>query len=116
MSFVGFITNGFFIADFWGALLSLPLALFIAFWISNVKNKFAVVGGAFLGVLLGFIGLLLWLGPVFHKEPLPNTDPVAAFFGSLFLCAILGLVFGIVIDLVIAQQSERDYRRQLSHE
>ena len=116
MSVGAFITNGFFIADFWGALIALPLALGVTFWVSNVKNKVAVVGGAALGILLGFIGILLWLGPVFHTNPLPNTDPVAAFFGTLFLCAVLGLIFGLVSDLVIASRNERDYRRQLMHE
>ena len=116
MSFGAFITNGFFIADFWGALIALPLALGVIYWVSNVKNKGAVVGGAFLGILLGFIGILLWLGPVFHTNPLPNTDPVAVFFGTLFFCAILGLIFGLVTDLLIARRNERDYRRQLIHE
>ena len=116
MSFGAFITNGFFIADFWGALIALPLALGVIYWVSNVRNKAAVVGGAFLGILVGFIGILLWLGPVFHVNPLPNTDPVAVFFGTVFLCAILGLIFGLVMDLVIARRNERDYRRQLMHE
>jgi hypothetical protein len=116
MSFGAFITNGFFIADFWGALIALPLALGVTFWVSNVKSKGAVVGGAFLGIILGFVGILLWLGPVFHTNPLPNTDPVAVFFGTLFFCAILGLIFGLATDLVIARRNERDYRRQLSHE
>ncbi|HCI80851.1 MAG TPA: PTS sucrose transporter subunit IIBC [Ktedonobacter sp.] len=116
MSFGAFITNGFFIADFWGALIALPLALGVIYWVSNVRNKAAVVGGAFIGVLVGFIGILLWLGPVFHANPLPNTDPVAVFFGTLFACAILGLIFGLSTDLIIARRNERDYRRQLMHE
>ena len=116
MSFGAFITNGFFIADFWGALIALPLALGVTFWVSNVKNKGAVVGGGLLGILVGFVGILLWLGPVFHTNPLPNTDPVAVFFGTLFFCAILGLIFGLVTDLLIAKRNERDYRRQLMHE
>ncbi len=50
--------DGIFIGDFWGFLLALPIALFLAYWMSEVKNRTAVVVGAFAGALLGFIIIL----------------------------------------------------------
>ncbi|GAC1393604.1 MAG: hypothetical protein NVS4B11_22610 [Ktedonobacteraceae bacterium] len=105
-----------FIGDFWGTIIALPIALFLAFWLSNVKNKAAVVGGAFVGILIGFIGVLCWVDTLIHPNPLPNVDGVATFFSTLLLNAALGLVGGIITDLIVARRSERDYRRQVQHE
>ena len=105
-----------FIGDFWGTILALPIALFLAFWLSNVKNKVAVVGGALLGIVLGFLGILCVVGTLIHPQPLPHVDGVATFFSTLLLNSALGLAFGIATDLIIAQRNERDYRRQVQHE
>ena len=108
--------NGIFIGDFWGTVLAVPVALFLAFWLSNVKNKFAVIGGALVGILLGFFGILCVVGTVFRPTPLPNVDGVAVFFSSVLLNSALGLIFRIATDLIIANRNERDYRREIQHE
>lgn len=105
-----------FIGDFWGTLLALPIALFLAFWLSNVKNKAAVIGGALVSILIGFLGVLCVVGTLIHPHPLPNVDGVATFFSTLLLNSALGLSAGILIDVVIARRNERDYRRQVQHE
>ena len=108
--------NGIFIGDFWGTVLSVPIALFLAFWLSNVKNKIAVIGGALIGILLGFFGILCIVGTVFRPTPLPNVDGVTIFFSALLLNSALGLIFGIGTDLIIANRNERNYRREVQHE
>ncbi len=105
--------DGIFIGDFWGFLLALPIALFLAFWMSAVKNRTAVVVGAFAGTLLGFIIILGWVGTLIYDTPLPNANPVAVFFGSLLFCSALGLSGAIILDLIIARNKQRDYRRQV---
>jgi len=110
------IGDPIFIGDFWGTLISLPAALFLAFWLSNVKNKVAVIGGALVGILIGFLGILCVVGTLIHPEPLPHVDGIATFFSSVLLNSALGLTAGILTDLIIAQRNERDYRRQVQHE
>lgn len=105
--------DGIFIGDFWGFLLALPVALFLAFWMSAVKNRTAVVVGAFAGALLGFIIILGWVGTLIYDTPLPDANPVGVFFGSLFFCSTLGLSGAIILDLIIARNTRRDYRRQV---
>ncbi len=105
-----------FIGDFFGMVLALPVALFLAFWLSNVKNKIAVIGGAFGGVVLGFLIILCWVGTLIRPTPLPNVDGIATFFSSVLLNSALGLSAGILIDLIIARRSDKDYRRQVQHE
>ena len=104
--------DGIFIGDFWGFLLALPIALFLAYWISDVKNRMVVVLGAFIGALLGFIAILGIVGTLIFDQPLPNASPVATFFSSLFMCSILGLTGAIILDLIVAARTSRDYRRQ----
>ncbi|GAC1358903.1 MAG: hypothetical protein NVS2B12_30990 [Ktedonobacteraceae bacterium] len=105
-----------FIGDFFGLLISLPIALFLAFWMSAVKNRAAVVIGAFIGALLGFLIILVWASPLIFNTPLPGISGASAFFGGALFCSIMGLIGGIVMDLVVASRSARDYRRQVSHE
>ncbi|GAC1652064.1 MAG: hypothetical protein NVS4B12_23260 [Ktedonobacteraceae bacterium] len=105
-----------FIGDFWGTVLALPIALFLAFWLSNVKNKVTVIGGALVGVLIGFLGILCIVGTLIHPNPLPHVDGVATFFSTLLLNSALGLSAGILIDVVVARRNERDYQRQVQHE
>jgi quinol-cytochrome oxidoreductase complex cytochrome b subunit len=109
--------DGIFIGDFFGFLLALPVALFLAFWMSDVKKRSIVVLGAFIGALIGFIFILGWVGTLIYDQPLPNANPTATFFGSLLICSVLGLAGGIILDLIVASRSSRDYRRQtLVHE
>lgn len=105
-----------FIGDFWGTLISLPVALFLAFWLSNVKNKVAVIGGALVGVIIGFLGVLCIVGTLIHPDPLPYVDGVATFFSTVLFNSALGLSAGILTDLVISRRNERDYRRQVQQE
>ena len=105
--------DGYFIADIFGLILALPMALFLAFWMSVVKNRAAVVVGAFAGALLGFIIILGWVGTLIFDTPLPDANPVSVFFGSLLFCSALGLSGAIILDLIIARSSRRAYRRQV---
>ena len=103
--------SGVFIGDFFGFLLSLPTALFLAFWLSNVKNRGIVVLGAFIGCLLGFILILAWVGTLIFDTELPGATGAATFFGSLLFCSALGLGTAIILDLIVARRTRRDYRR-----
>lgn len=100
---------------FWGALfgliIALPMALFMSFWMSAVRKRAAVVLGAFLGGVLGFLIILGWAGTLIYDTPLPGASGGSAFFGTLLFCAALGLVFGMGFDMLIARANRRDYRR-----
>ncbi|MFL5626066.1 MAG: PTS sucrose transporter subunit IIBC [Ktedonobacteraceae bacterium] len=104
--------NDIFIGGFCGFLLSLPIALFLAFWMSAVKNRGIVVLGGFIGALLGFIIILGWVGTLIFSTPLPNANGASTFFGSVLLCSVLGLAGAIILDLIVARRNARDYRRQ----
>ncbi len=106
------VTDPIFIGDIFGFILSLPIALFLAYWLSAVKNHAAVVVGAFAGALLGFLVLLGWAGTLIYDTPLPGANGGNVFFGSVLLCSILGLVVAMLTDLLIARRSRRDYIRQ----
>jgi biotin transporter BioY len=112
------VSSGIFIGDFFGFLLSLPVSLFLAFWMSEVKNRWIVVLGAFLGCLLGFILILAWVGTLIFDTELPGATAAATFFGSVLLCSALGLSAGIILDLIVARRTRRYYRRpqQVVHE
>lgn len=105
--------DGIFIGDFWGFLLALPVALFLAFWMSAVKNRWVVVLGALIGAVIGFVFILGWVGTLIYDTPLPGANPAATFFGSLLLCSVLGLTGGIILDLIVASRTRHDYRRQV---
>ena len=107
--------NGITIGAFFGFLLSLPVALFLAFWISAVKKRSAVVIGAFIGALIGLLIILIWAGTLIFDTPLPGANGGSAFFGGLLLCSALGLIGGILTDLVMAAKHNRDYRRSIAH-
>ncbi len=104
--------NAIFIGDIFGLILALPIALFLAYWISAVKSHIAVVVGAFVGAMLGFLILLGWTGTLFNKTPLPGANGGNVFFGSVLLCSILGVVGGMATDMLIARRNRRDYLRQ----
>lgn len=103
--------QGIFLADFLGLLLSLPIALFLAFWMSDVKRKVAVVIGAFIGAFLAFVVILGWVGELIYNTVLPGATPGATFFGSVLICSAAGLAFGILSDLIVARLNPKDYRR-----
>lgn len=100
---------------FWGALfgliVSLPLALFMAFWMSAVRKRFVVIFGALVGGVLGFLIVLGWAGTLIYSTSLPGAGGGPAFFGGLLFCAALGLGFGVGADLLLARSNRRDYRR-----
>ncbi len=110
--------SGIFLADLFGLILSLPIALFLAFWMSDVKNRVVVVLGAFLGAFLAFLIILGWVGTLIYDTVLPGATSGGTFFGSLFLCSALGLSTAIISDLIVARITRRDYRRSaaVAHE
>lgn len=103
--------QGVFLADLFGLILALPIALFLAFWMSAVKRRSVVVLGAFIGSFLGFLGILAWVGELIYDSVLPGANPGSVFFGSLLINSAAGLVFGIGADLIVAKATRRDYRR-----
>jgi len=109
------IGDPIFVADFFGFILALPVSLFLAFWMSAVKNRGVVVLGGFIGALLGFLGILGWVGTLIYDTPLPNANGVATFFGSVLICSVGGVAVAIILDLIIARLRSQDYRRQAIH-
>jgi hypothetical protein len=103
--------QGIFLADLFGLILALPMALFLAFWMSAVKRRSAVVVGAFIGSFLGFLIILGWVGELIYDTVLPGANPGSTFFGSLLLCSAAGLSFGVLADLLVARLTRKDYRR-----
>lgn len=104
------------IGAFFGFLLALPVALFLVFWLSAVKNRKAVVMGGLAGAFIAFLVILGWAGTLFFSTPIPGANGASAFFGGVLLCSAAGLVSGILVDLFVARRHSSDYRRQLSHE
>ena len=104
------------IGAFFGMLLSLPVAPFLAFWMSAVKKRAAVVIGAIIGCVLGFLILDGWAGPLFFGKSMEGANGASMFFGGLLFCTTLGVVAGMVTDLLVARYSRRDYQRQHAHE
>src|SRR5260370_2194106 len=102
--------QGIFLGGLFGFLSPLPVALFLAFWISNVKRPMVVVIGAFIGSFIGFLIILGWVGTLIYDTVLPNASPGSTFFGSLLLCSGTRIVFGIVSDLIVARLTARHYR------
>lgn len=103
--------QGVFWADLFGLILALPLAMFLAFWMSAVRRRAVVVLGAFIGGIIGFLVILGWVGELIFDTVLPGANPGAVFFGSLFVNSATALVGGILADLVVARLTRRDYRR-----
>jgi len=111
------IGDPIFIGDFWGLVLALPISLFLAYWLSAVKNHLAVIIGALAGALLTFFLILAWAGTLLtNKPPLAGANGGAVFFGSVLLCSILGLSTAILTDVIIANRHSEDYRRHAAHE
>ena len=105
--------QGIFQADLIGFILSLPIVLFLAYWMSAVKRPMVVVTGAFIGGFLGFLIILAWVGTLIYDTVLPGATAGGTFFGSLLFCSALGLSFGIIADLIVARLTAKDYRRQV---
>ncbi|HLI08342.1 MAG TPA: PTS sucrose transporter subunit IIBC [Ktedonobacteraceae bacterium] len=104
-------TSGIFVGALVGFILSLPISLFLAFWMSAVKRRWAVVLGAFIGAFIGFLIILGWVGTLIFNTPLPGADGASTFFGSLFFDSTLGLAGGMIMDLLIARANPNIYRR-----
>ena len=104
------------IGDIFGLVLALPIAPFLAFWMSAVKSKWAVVLGAILGTIIGFLAILAWVGTLINDTPLPGVSGAPVFFGSVLFCSIMGVIGGILTDLLVGTRSKRDYSRQTAHE
>ncbi|SRR6266568_1634623 len=107
-----------FIGDLFGFILAMPVALFLAFWLSAVKNRAVVVVGAFAGTLIGFLGILGWVDTLIYNTPLPGTNGPVTFFGSVLICSIAGLAAAMILDLIVARMTSRNYRRsaQTAHQ
>ena len=103
--------QGIFQADLIGFILSLPIVLFLAYWMSAVKRPVVVVTGAFIGSFLGFLIILAWVGTLIFDTVLPGANPGSTFFGSLLFCSALGLSVAIIADLIVARLTAKDYRR-----
>lgn len=103
--------QGIFWADLLGLILALPIAMFLAFWMSEVKRPAMVVLGAFIGGFLGFLIILAWVDELIFDTVLPGASPGNVFFGSLFFCSAMALVGAIVTDVAVARATRRDYRR-----
>lgn len=103
--------QGIFEASLIGFILSLPIVLFLAYWMSAVKRPMVVVTGAFIGGFLGFLIILAWVGTLIYDTVLPGATAGATFFGSLLFCSALGLSFGVIADLIVARLTAKDYRR-----
>lgn len=103
--------NGVFWGALFGLIVSLPLSLFMAFWMSAVRRRSVVVIGALVGGILGFLIILGWAGTLIYDTDLPGAGGGPAFFGGLLFCAALGLAFGVGADLLVARVTRRDYRR-----
>ena len=104
-------SSGVFIGDVFGFLLALPVTLFLAYWISAVPNRLVVVMGAFVGALIGFFGILAWVGTLIYNTELPGASGTATFFGSLLICSTLGVDAAIITDVIVARLTRRSYRR-----
>ena len=104
-------TAGVFWGALFGLLLSLPVSLFLSFWMSAVRNRVAVVLGAGIGGFLAFLIILGWAGTLVYDTPLQGANGGSVFFGSVLFCAAVELIFGVGFDLLIARANRRDYRR-----
>ena len=102
-----------FIGAIFGFILSVPVALFLAYWMSSVKNKMAVVIGAFIGTFAGLISILSWVDTLVFSTPLPKADGVSIFFSTIFFCSIVGLIGAMLTDLLVARWTVHDYRREV---
>ena len=103
--------QGIFEASLIVFILSLPIVLFLAYWMSAVKRPMVVVTGAFIGGFVGFLIILAWVGTLIFDTVLPGATSGATFFGSLLFCSALGLSVAVIADLVVARMTAKDYRR-----
>jgi hypothetical protein len=103
--------QGIFQADLLGFILSLPIVLFLAYWMSAVKRPMVVVTGAFIGSFLGFLIILAWVGTLIFDTVLPGASVGSTFFGSLLFCSALGLSVAVIADVIVARLTAKDYRR-----
>lgn len=86
------LSDPIFIGAIFGFLLSAPVALFLAYWISDVKKKMAAILEAFVGSFIGLVGVLSWVDTLVFPTPLPKADGVSTFFSTILLCSIQGII------------------------
>jgi hypothetical protein len=101
--------DGMFVADIFGFILALPMALFLAFWLSAVRKRSAVVFGALIAEIIGFF--IIWV----VAENMPNANGAAVFFGALLFNSTMGLIGGMITDLLVGRILNKDYRRTVAH-
>src|SRR5260370_23524238 len=87
--------QGIWLADLFGFILSLPISLFLAYWISNVKRPMVTVIGAFIGCFLGFLIILGWVFTLVFHTSFPRARTVLIFFGPLLFHSTPLLVFSV---------------------
>jgi hypothetical protein len=108
--------SGILIGDIFGFILALPASLFLAFWMSAVKSKWAVILGALLGTVIGFLIILGFVGTLINDKPMPGVTGGPVFFGSVLFCSAIGLIGGILADLLVDGAKKQNYGRQTAHE
>src|SRR5437588_12498785 len=91
--------QGIFLADLLGFILSLPIAVFLAFWMSAVKRRRVVMFGAFIGSFVGFLVILGWVGTLIKIPFFPAPIPAQPSLASLCLNPPLALVLASAPDL-----------------
>jgi hypothetical protein len=115
-SFVFNPGDGIFIADIFGFILALPIALFLSFWMSAARNKMAVILGSLVGAVIGFL-VINGVAATIAKTAPSLVQPAAVFFGSLIFCATMAISAGAITDLLVGRTRSRDYNpTNLAHE
>src|SRR5579859_1489869 len=71
--------DGILIGDIFGLILALPIALFLAYWLSAVKSHWAVVIGALVFAIIGFVLLYGWASSL-GTNGAPGANGGSVFF------------------------------------
>jgi len=101
-------SSGLFIADIFGLILALPISLFLAFWMSAVRSKAAVVFGALVGAIIGFFVIDGVATSLAVSNPALFSG-AATFFGSLIFCTAMAIAGGMITDLLLGR-NPKQYR------
>jgi hypothetical protein len=95
-------SGGILIADIFGLILALPVSLFLAFWMSAVRSKAAVICGALIGGIIGFFIIDGVTATIVKSNP-ASFSGAATFFGSLIFCTAMAIAGGMVTDLLLGR-------------
>ena len=101
-------SGGIFIADIFGFILALPISLFLAFWMSAVRSKAAVIFGALVGAIIGFFIIDGVAASLVQSNPAMFSG-AATFFGSLIFCTAMAIAGGMITDLLLGR-NPKQYR------